>query len=117
MFGKLMYLPDVVTLKLDESRCTGCGTCLDVCPHRVFAMIDGSVSIAERDLCMECGACARNCPVQAISVNVGVGCAAAVINTLLGRTGSGCCCVVEDAPEPGCGCSGKSQESTRPSCC
>ena len=28
---------------------------------------------------MECGGCAKNCPEEAISVNPGVGCAAAII--------------------------------------
>ena len=28
---------------------------------------------------MECGACALNCPQEAIEVNAGVGCAAAII--------------------------------------
>jgi ferredoxin len=28
---------------------------------------------------MECGACAKNCPVNAITVDTGVGCATAVI--------------------------------------
>jgi len=43
---------------------------------------------------MECGACAMNCPTDALTVQAGVGCAAAVINAALGRDGA-CCCVVE----------------------
>jgi len=34
--------------------------------------------IADRDACMECGACARNCPVEALSVQAGVGCATGI---------------------------------------
>jgi hypothetical protein len=44
---------------------------------------------------MECGACAQNCPTEAVTVQHGVGCAAAVINTALGRDPSSCCCVIE----------------------
>lgn len=89
--NRLIYLKDVVTLKLDEERCTGCGMCLEVCPHEVFKMNTGHVEIRNRDACMECGACSRNCPFEAISVKTGVGCAAAVIGVMLGRTDQPCC--------------------------
>ncbi len=90
----LIYLKDVVTLELTEGKCVGCGMCTIVCPHAVFIMDKGHVRIENRDACMECGACAGNCPTEALTVNSGVGCAAAVINAALGREGS-CCCVVE----------------------
>jgi hypothetical protein len=44
---------------------------------------------------MECGACSLNCPLGAISVQAGVGCANAVINSMLGRKNSECSCSVE----------------------
>ena len=94
--AELRYLADVVTLSLDQQKCTGCGTCIDVCPHAVFTRRHGKAQIADRDACMECGACARNCPEEAFTVNAGVGCAIAVINGALGRTGS-CCCQVEES--------------------
>jgi NAD-dependent dihydropyrimidine dehydrogenase PreA subunit len=94
--GGLAYLKDVVTLELDPDKCVGCGMCLLVCPHEVFWVSDGKAQIRNRDNCMECGACMKNCPVEALNVQVGVGCAAAVINAALGREGSSCCCVVED---------------------
>lgn len=71
--------------------------CLDVCPHDVFKMNGRHVTIQNRDACMECGACSLNCPVEAIFVQSGVGCAAAVINSLLGRDGDDCCCCIEPA--------------------
>jgi len=105
---KLVYLKDVVTLKLDESRCVGCGMCLEVCPHAVFKMNGHSVVIQDKDACMECGACSRNCPAEALSVQAGVGCAAALINGMLGRRGAACCCSIDsdsccaDPSRPGC---------------
>jgi NAD-dependent dihydropyrimidine dehydrogenase PreA subunit len=89
---KLVYLKDVVTLQLDEAKCTGCGMCLEVCPHEVLKMNGRHVLIQDRDACMECGACSRNCPAGAVTVQSGVGCAAAVINSMLGRNASACCC-------------------------
>lgn len=109
---QLVYLKDVVTLEFDPEKCSGCGTCLDVCPHAVLARSNGQVRIVDRDACMECGACVRNCPDEALKVRAGVGCAAAVINSVLGRNKASCCCVIEpessaaskSKPNSGCGC-------------
>jgi ferredoxin len=98
--GQLIYLKEVVSLALNGERCAGCGTCAVVCPHGVFGLNDGKAVIVDRDACMECGACATNCPTEAITVQSGVGCAAAVINAALGRSSSSCCCVIEPQ-EPG----------------
>ena len=75
----MKYPKNVTTLQLDPSKCTGCGLCLAVCPHRVFQKEGNKVAIFDRDACMECGACAKNCAFSAITVEEGVGCAAAVI--------------------------------------
>jgi ferredoxin len=91
----LIYLKDVVTLQLDHDNCVGCGMCLIVCPHAVFSMNNGKAMVENRDACMECGACSQNCPAEAVRVQAGVGCAAAVINTALGRESSSCCCFIE----------------------
>ena len=93
MFG-LNYLKGVTTLVLDDSRCTGCGMCLKVCPHAVFARAEGShkVAIVRLDACMECGACQGNCADGALSVKAGVGCAAGVLNGLLNGTEPSCDC-------------------------
>jgi len=86
------YLADVVSLKLVTENCTGCGMCVEVCPHGVFALKDKKAVITDRDGCMECGACALNCGFGALLVDKGVGCASALINSMI--TGG----------EPTCGC-------------
>lgn len=86
----MTYLKNVATLQLDTEKCIGCGACLAVCPHEVFALESGKASIADLDACMECGACAKNCLVEALSVKTGVGCASGIINGML-RGGEACC--------------------------
>ncbi len=88
----MQYLLSGDSLVLDQERCTGCHRCLEVCPHAVFSVADRTVAIANRDDCMQCGACQMNCPAGAIEVSTGVGCAAAVVNGLRrGGAGEGRC--------------------------
>lgn len=97
----MKYLSNVASLALDSEKCTGCGSCTEVCPHGVFEMRDGRVLITDKDRCMECGACARNCDAGALAVSAGVGCAAAIINSIV------------FGGEPSCDCSASSSKG----CC
>ncbi len=51
---------------IDESKCTGCGTCVEVCAFHAVLSIGGHV-ITFPELCHGCGGCARFCPEGAIS--------------------------------------------------
>jgi len=88
----LRYISGVVTLHLDVAKCNGCLICLQVCPHPVFARDHKKVKIADRDACMECGACVLNCPEGALAVESGVGCAAAIIVGAIRGTEPTCDC-------------------------
>lgn len=92
----MTYLKNITTLQVFPDKCTGCGRCMEVCPHAVFKLEDKKVTITDKDRCMECGACEKNCDFGAISVKAGVGCATAVINGMIRGT------------EPNCGCDGTS---------
>ena len=111
----MKYLLNVTTLALEGELCTGCGMCTEVCPHGVMAMGDGRAHITDRDSCMECGACARNCPSQAITVDVGVGCAVAVISSALGLNSA--CCNLDDHGKPDTGCGSKRKKHSGMRCC
>ena len=91
MFG-LRYFSGVATLVLDVLKCNGCRTCIEVCPHAVFAIVAKRARIVDPDGCMECGACALNCPEEALAVNTGVGCAAAILAGAVRGTDPVCDC-------------------------
>jgi NAD-dependent dihydropyrimidine dehydrogenase PreA subunit len=76
---------EINTLQYLVEACTGCGECVEVCPHGVFAMNSHVVRVVRPDACMECGACQKNCPFGAIVVDSGTGCASAMIRAALTR--------------------------------
>jgi NAD-dependent dihydropyrimidine dehydrogenase PreA subunit len=78
-----MEMKAINTLQYDQEKCSGCGMCSIVCPHRVFSQQGRKATLEKPDACMECGACERNCPAKAIRVDSGVGCAAAMIRAAL----------------------------------
>ncbi|WP_319507591.1 mercury methylation ferredoxin HgcB [uncultured Methanolobus sp.] len=71
------------TLQYNPEKCINCLRCTQVCPHGVFAEGKDHAELVKPTACMECGACALNCPVQAIEVESGVGCAWAMIGAAL----------------------------------
>ena len=60
----MKYLKNVSSLKFFAEKCTTCFVCIDVCPHGVFRLKNKKIGVADKDLCMECGACALNCKYE-----------------------------------------------------
>jgi NAD-dependent dihydropyrimidine dehydrogenase PreA subunit len=79
------------SLRHSRELCDGCGACISVCPHAVFAREGRSVVVAQAASCMECGACQVNCPAGAIEVDSGVGCATAMMLAALFRRKEASC--------------------------
>ncbi|NLA30591.1 MAG: 4Fe-4S binding protein [Methanomicrobiales archaeon] len=52
---------------VDIEKCTGCETCVDVCPSAAITMEDGKAKI-DADLCVDCETCVDECPSEAISM-------------------------------------------------
>ena len=102
-----MLREKINTLEYDPGLCINCGMCSIVCPHGVFSppgafgRHETVASLVHPEACMECGACQLNCPTGAITVDSGVGCAAAMIaSALRGRREVTC----GPETESGCGC-------------
>ena len=53
-------------IQIDESKCTGCGICVQVCP--VEAITVQRAATIDLEICTGCGSCVAECPNGAISV-------------------------------------------------
>lgn len=52
--------------KVDKSRCTGCGLCVDICPFGAIKIDNQGKAEIDIDRCKGCGKCQRKCPLKAI---------------------------------------------------
>ena len=54
-------------IKIDESRCDGCGACVTACHEGAIEIIDGKAVLTREDYCDGLGDCLPECPNGAIS--------------------------------------------------
>ena len=59
-------MPKTMVVKIDEEKCTACGTCIDTCPVAALK-INGKAKV-DSDTCIDCGSCVDECPEEAISL-------------------------------------------------
>ncbi len=53
---------------VDESKCTGCETCVPECPSEAIAM-NSEKAVVDAEECVDCGVCVDACPEEAISMD------------------------------------------------
>jgi Fe-S-cluster-containing hydrogenase component 2 len=53
--------------KVDKEKCTGCESCVEVCPVEAIKMVDDKAVVNEDD-CTDCGQCVDECPAEAIEL-------------------------------------------------
>ena len=58
-------------LTIEVDRCSGCGTCVEVCAQGAISLVDGTAQI-DPALCTECQACVAACPTGAIRVPMAI---------------------------------------------
>ena len=56
---------------IDSAKCTGCGTCVEVCKSFKLTLADGKAKIGETHTlgCCACGHCMAVCPSEAITIH------------------------------------------------
>ena len=54
-------------IKIDESRCNGCGACAAACHEGAIEIVDGKAVLTREDYCDGLGDCLPECPADAIS--------------------------------------------------
>ena len=59
-------MPQNMAAKVDNDKCTGCGTCTDSCPVEAIKVNDQAV--IDEEECIDCGTCVDECPEGAISL-------------------------------------------------
>ena len=55
-------------VKIDESKCDGCGHCIIGCAEGALAIIDGKARVVNDSYCDGLGACLGTCPQDAITI-------------------------------------------------
>jgi NAD-dependent dihydropyrimidine dehydrogenase PreA subunit len=51
---------------VDQEKCTGCGTCEDICPVEAIKVEDVK-AVVDDEACVDCGTCIEECSEKAIS--------------------------------------------------
>jgi len=55
-------------VKIDESKCTGCGICVSPCAEGAIVVIDGKAKVMKEEFCDGAGFCLGVCPTGALSI-------------------------------------------------
>lgn len=59
---------EAITSKVDENKCTGCGTCIELCPYGALRKDDRGIAEVIAAACKGCGCCGAACPEMAITM-------------------------------------------------
>lgn len=52
---------------VNKERCVACGACAKECPKAAIAVWRGCYAVVNEDICVGCGKCVRICPAGCIT--------------------------------------------------
>ncbi|MFA5868521.1 MAG: 4Fe-4S binding protein, partial [Candidatus Bathyarchaeia archaeon] len=55
--------------QVDQTRCSGCGTCIEVCPYNALRKNEKGLAETIAAVCKGCGVCGATCPEKAITMH------------------------------------------------
>jgi NAD-dependent dihydropyrimidine dehydrogenase PreA subunit len=67
LIGSAYAAAKLIPASVDESKCIGCGACVDECPAGAVSIGDDGTAVVDKEKCTGCGKCTKSCPVEAIS--------------------------------------------------
>lgn len=59
---------DAILPTIDQTLCTGCHRCVDVCPENALAQVNEKAFLKYPEKCTYCVACEDVCPEDAIAL-------------------------------------------------
>jgi heterodisulfide reductase subunit A len=59
---------EAITAFVNENQCTGCGTCIMLCPYNAIQKDEQGIARVNDVLCKGCGVCSASCPEKAIKM-------------------------------------------------
>ena len=57
-----------MAVKVDLEKCTGCGSCAEVCPVEAIKIENDKAKVDETE-CVDCGTCLDECQADALSMD------------------------------------------------
>ena len=63
-FEAITQNPKTGVFMINKKKCTGCGTCIEVCPMKVMVKSDEG----HTSKCIACGICAKACPMEVLEI-------------------------------------------------
>jgi len=54
--------------EVNKNFCVSCGACAQECPREAINIFRGCYAAVNKDLCVGCGICSRTCPAGCIEI-------------------------------------------------